>query len=72
MFVAMLPEWKSFFNLPAANKDYCLERQVCHKFGVFNPLVTYEMVHNTKLNKKLKVAIVNYFMDINRVDKTKF
>ena len=47
------------------DKSYCLDGQVCIKFGFVDPLLTYEQQTN------LKFGIVDHFIDKKRVVNTK-
>ena len=47
-----------------------MDCQVCHKFGVVDPLFTYKMVNTTKFNTNLKVGVVHHIMDKKRVENT--
>ena len=48
-----------------------MDGQVFLKFRVVDPLFTYKMVGNIKLNKNLKFDVVDHFMDKKRVDHSK-
>ena len=68
--------WKSNFKHLHFHKIYHLDDQVCIRFGVVqacdvDPLFTYKMVDNKKLNKKMEYGIADNFTDKERVANTK-